>query len=257
MEIYPANYNNIVSKKFVNLYKRILKLTVGASIYNPYYYHLYIKCQIQLQDDRLVYYISEITGETGEYCTTIPKNPFKIIVRDKELVPTVGSLSYLISALNTLEAEKYLQDRNYRPSLTLRYKQRFCSFIEKEIHRWVMKGCPNVGLSYQLNIVNNELSVLTISTKDISISLLGMSHRFISIIDRTTGDRWTFTNNPNYCYVYCASYSMLRISSDCFTPFKTNISGQCTNNFIPHFVTPDLKARAKKLLIPLIELLLQ
>lgn len=265
MEIYPAKPNNVVSEDFVNLYNRMIRLTSGSSICDPYYYHIYVKCQIKLQDGWLVYYINEITGDSGEYFNHGSRNPFKIILNDKKLVALTGSLSSLIKALNILEVLRILRNKGAEQSTVLRYKPTSCSFIEKEIHQWVMKGCPNHHLTYQLNIVNNEMSVLTISTADVSVNLLGISNRFINIIDKTTGDRWTFTDNPNYSHVYSQHYTLLRISSDCFIPAKTTKSMklipmqsiQGNNNTIPHFVTSKLKTRAKTLLLPLKELLLQ
>lgn len=249
MKIYPAKSNSIVSKEFIDLYERIVRLTCGSSDWNASYYHIHPECHLTLQESIPVYYIYEITGDLGDDDNDCERDPFKIILKHNALVAEIGDISSLNKVLDILERKKHDSGR----SSILTYERQHCQFIEEEIHQWMMKGCPNVGLSYQLQvgIFSKKLSISEISTKNVIINFLGISNSIINIIDKLTGDQWTFTDDYNYANVYHNNFNYLQSSSSIYRSKDNNPSEPS------QYVTSELEARALSLIGSVKELLLQ
>lgn len=228
MKVHPAKTNYVVNGEFATMYERIVTLTCGSSHVNPHNYHIYPKCNVTLNNDKLVYYIYEITGDLGEnaYGDGYFTDPFKIVISNGDLIAIVGDLQSLFTVLDILEEEG-----NEMVSI-LEYKRIYCPFIDEVLHQWIMKGCPEIGLSYRLNInqTDNTLSILMISAEYIIINFLGSHTNFINIIHNNTDERWIFTRNsptnPTSCFY--------KTRSSCSQP-----------------MTPDLTARAVILICPI------
>ena len=224
MMIHPANPNSIVSHDFVDLYGRILSLTAGSSRWNTLLYHIHPQCHLTLHDNVLVYYIHQITGNLGKFSKfsrrTIQdeynvKEPFEILLKDRKLIAKTGSISSLIKLLDILEHrnDPLIASRYMNP---VKYRRISCSFIDKELHQWIMKGCPDIGVLYKLSINTNlnELYVSKLITPTVIVNLIGLTDNFIEVIDRKTHERWTVTNNQKYCSVRDGNGYTL--TSDCY-----------------------------------------
>ena len=246
-EIHPANPENIVTKEFQGLYERIINTTAGASAWHLPYYHMYPNCGLMLEDGFPVYYVREITGDFGQTIKDvleqnydspyIKTKPFRIVLREAELIAIEGELSYLIDVLNILEKEKYkcVKVKNYQKT--------HCKYFTDSIHRWMMNGCPDLGFLYRLNYGWNDgrLRLREITTDDVVLNFVGLSSEYLEITDRKTGDEWDFTNTWDYAHVSQAGKFYLQKVSRCFRPKGSNQS---------QFITPELQTRADTLMRP-------
>lgn len=236
MIIHPANPNIIVSEESASLYERILSLTAGSYHWNTLFYKIRPECGLMLHNNVLVYYIHKITGNLGKFSrfnrrTSLDKytvrEPFEIILKDRGLITTKGNVSSLVKALDMLEQTGYrIATSTYMNPV--KYKPTSCSFIGKEVNEWVMKGCPDIGVSYKLNINShtNELCISKLITPNVIINLIGLTDDFIEIIDRKTHESWIITNDPKYsrvrhegCYIW---------TSDCYHRESGSLSQHIT-----------------------------
>lgn len=237
MKILPVETEYIVDDEFVSLYERVSKLTCGSSHVDPQHYHIYPKCHLTIDNDDLLYYIYEITGDLGEDGNGEFTDPFKITLSDGRLMVKIGNIDSLLTALDLLEKE----NNNLVP--ILEYKRICCPFIDTEVHEWMMKGCPEIGISYKLNINRNDnsLSMLMISTDYIKINFLGFNPSFINIVHNITDERWIFIEDSEYLHINANGSADIR-SSSCFYPKRTSP---------PQRMTSDLAGRAILLLFPI------
>lgn len=246
MEIYPTKTLRIVSESHQKLYDRLISMTSGSSLCHPYFYNLYIKCKIKLEHKRSSYYIHKIKGNMGQDDSFNYRNPFEITIEDKEFIVNKGNLTMLEDTLDIIECLAIIQDKPYKKNTTLKYFKPQYPILKEEIYWWFINGCPNKNISYELNIVDNQISILNISVCSILINLLGMKNSFINITDKITGESWTFTDYPYYSYVIDNRFDAVILSSSYYLPGKK--CGQ--SNTKRYSITNEIKNKLETLIVP-------
>jgi len=237
MEIQAASAEAIVEPEYAVLYAQLVSMAHAHMNLSPAQESIYPECQLMLEGEQLVYYITSVHGYLGDGLS-----PFTIVVRERKLVAEKG----LLDSLEKVRV--FLENYNTGPlsALTV-YEETRCLYLTQEINAWVKRGCPSIpGLCYHLYIANGVLCIDKLSTETLALHLTtGRLH----LIDKATRDAWTFTDNTRYAIIdrHDASGGVSYISSyyERAAPYGHG------------FMTPELKKRAERLLEPLRLALLQ
>lgn len=235
----------IADEEHRNIYDRMMKLTNAHSTWSILEgFELFIDCKLMIKENKLYYYVNKIEGNLGYedlYNRSGIISPFVIKVYQQELVVIEGDLSTLEKVLNKLS-----QDKTFEVGYPLVYEKNDSPYVADDINNWAMKGCPDIGVSYQIHISSlvkkgelYKLNIMNISYDEINLDLTGVVKKQLCLKCNKTGDEWTFTSSPNYASVKTSPSGNLVSSSCVYRPMKQQHRD---------YITPLLRDRAEKLI---------
>jgi hypothetical protein len=230
--ILPIKSSLLLTEEHRELYDRTVKLFGGESHWYDGYFHIYADTRLKIVNGVLMYYLDNIYGNYR-------RNPYHIVVQDGKLVALEGTLDLLSNVLTILESQGTTKPR------ILTYKRRTPRYITDSVHNWIIKGCPNIGLSYKLIVAKGKLSISSLTHRNVKLEFIGPSASYLTIIDGNTKRRWTFTDNYNYANVEVSGSRFLHAAPDCYSD----------GNGYSKYVTKELADEAVVILDPIKALL--